>query len=285
MTPHQALWLSIATALATIALKWAAWRATGSVGFLSDAVESFVNLAGASFALAMVVYARRPADRGHPYGHGKAEYFASGFEGALIAVAAAAILVAAGRRLAAPQPLESLGVGTAFSVAAAMVNFAVARVLLRVGRQHRSLATEADGRHLMTDVWTTTGVIVGVGLAAWSGWLWLDPVVAIFVALNILREGARLVSRSIAGLMDAALPDDDIRRIEQALADLDAQRAWFRNLRTRRSGANRFAFIELHVPADWSVERAHALATAAERAVAAQGIELMVRVRPGGTRA
>ncbi|MGQ0749558.1 MAG: cation diffusion facilitator family transporter [Betaproteobacteria bacterium] len=283
MTPYQALWLSIGAALATIALKWSAAWVTGSVGFLSDALESVVNLLGASFALAMVVYARKPADPGHPFGHGKAEYFASAFEGGLIALAAAGILYAAGARIAHPEPLHTLGLGTALSVAAALVNLAVARVLLRVGRAHRSLATEADGRHLMTDVWTTAGVIVGVGLAGWTGWYWLDPVVAILVAFNILREGGRLVWRSFHGLMDAALADEDIREITAALAQLESPDAVFANLRTRRAGADRFAFVELHVPAGWSVERADKLARTAEHAASDQGIALAVRLVPAGS--
>jgi len=281
MTPVGALWLSVGAALATMALKGAAWWATGSVGFLSDAMESMVNLAGASFALAMVAYARRPADHGHPYGHGKAEYFSSAFEGALIALAAGAIVLAATRRLIDPQPLEALGVGAALSSFATAINFAVARVLLRVGREHRSLAAEADGRHLMTDVWTSLGVIVGVAIAGWSGLLWVDPVVALLVGANILREGWQLVSRSVAGLMDAALPDEEIREIEAALAALQSPPATFGNLRTRRSGVNRFAFIELRVPSDWSVERADAFANTAERALDAKGITLVVRVKPG----
>lgn len=280
MTPYQALWLSIGAAVATIALKWSAAWVTGSVGFLSDALESLVNLLGASFALAMVFYARRPADPGHPFGHGKAEYFASAFEGGLIAVAAAGILFAAGHRIAHPEPLQLLGLGTGLSIAAALVNLAVARVLLRAGRVHRSLATEADGRHLMTDVWTTAGVIVGVGLAGWTGWYWLDPVVAILVAFNILREGGRLVWRSFHGLMDAALADDDILVIETALGKLESDAVRFSNLRTRRSGADRHAFVEMHVPADWSVARADELASAAERAVSDHGITLVVRVLP-----
>jgi cation diffusion facilitator family transporter len=285
MTPYQALWLSIGAALTTIALKWSAAWVTGSVGFLSDALESAVNLLGASFALAMVMYARKPADPGHPFGHGKAEYFASGFEGALIALAAAGILYAAGQRIAYPEPLHTLGVGTVLSIAAGLVNLVVARVLLRVGRAHRSLATEADGRHLMTDVWTTAGVVVGVGLAGWTGYHWLDPVVAILVAFNILLEGWRLVWRSVHGLMDAALGDEDIRGLEAALARLESGETAFANLRTRRAGTDRFAFVELHVPAGWSVERADQLARGAERAASEQGIALAVRLVPADKRA
>jgi cation diffusion facilitator family transporter len=283
MTPHQALWLSVVAAVITIALKWAAWQATGSVAFLSDALESLVNLAGASFALVMVLYARRPPDEGHPYGHGKAEYFSSAFEGALIALAAAGIIWTAIDRFVHPQPLLSLGLGTGLSIAATLVNLVVARILLRVGKEHRSLAAEADGRHLMTDVWTTVGVIVGVALAGYSEWYWLDPAVAIAVALNILREGWRLISRSVSGLMDGALATEDIRGIEDALAQLDTDGGTFENLRTRSSGAMRFAFVELRVPAGWSVERAHVLAGAAERAASARGITLMVRVVPAGS--
>lgn len=280
MTPHQALWLSIGAAIATIALKWAASWVTGSVGFLSDALESLVNLFGAAFALVMVTYARRPPDTGHPFGHGKAEYFASAFEGALIALASLGILLAAAQRLMYPQPLALLGLGTGLSVAAALVNLSVARVLLRVGKAHRSLAVEADGRHLMTDVWTTAGVIAGVGLAGSTGWYWLDPVVAILVAFNILREAWRLVWRSFHGLMDAALADEDIRRINQALCAFQSANVRFANLRTRRAGADRFAFVEMRVPGEWSVERADHLAAAAERAAAGEGIALMIRVMP-----
>lgn len=280
MTPNQALWLSVAAALATIALKWGAWWATDSVGFLSDALESLVNLAGASFALSMVFYARIPADAGHPYGHGKAEYFSSAFEGALISVAAAAIFVAAFQRLLAPQPLHALGLGTALALIAGVVNFAVARVLLTVGRVHRSMATEADGRHLMADVWTTAGVIIGVGLAGLTGLSWLDPLAAIGVALHILREGWILVARSVNGLMDGALPDEDISHVQQALATLDARGGTFVNLRTRQSGVNRFAFVELRVPAAWSVERADTLARDAERVLSDRGVSLMVRITP-----
>lgn len=282
LSPPQALLLSVAAALVTMGLKWWAWRVTGSVGFLSDALESLVNLAGASFALAMVWLARQPADQGHPYGHGKAEYFSSAFEGALIAAAAAGIFVAAFRRFLEPQPLESLGLGTALSVVATIVNLAVARILLRVGREHRSIAAKANGRHLMTDVWTTVGVIIGVALAGWSGWIWLDPTVAILVALNILREGWQLVRHSVDGLMDGALADEDIRGIEEALAQFESAGETFVNLRTRRSGVDRFAFVELHVPADWSVERADRLAGRAEGAVARQGVTLKIRLMPAG---
>lgn len=279
-TPYQALWLSLAAALCTIGLKAGAWWMTGSVGFLSDALESLVNLLGASFALAMVAYARTPADRGHPSGHGKAEYFSSAFEGVLIAVAAIGILATAMQRLRDPQPLESLGLGATLSVLATIINLVAARTLLRTGRAHRSLATEADGRHLMTDVWTTAGVVVGVGLAGLSGWLWLDPVVAIFVALNILREGWRLIRQSINGLMDSALPDEEIQEIQMTLERITSEGGTFANLRTRLAGATRFAFVELHVPADWSVERADALATRAERALTQVGVALVVRVKP-----
>lgn len=280
ITPYQALWFSVAAAISTILLKAGAWWTTGSVGFLSDALESLVNLLGASFALAMVTYARRPADRGHPTGHGKAEYFSSAFEGLLIGVAAIGILFAAAERFRAPQALESLGVGVALSVVATTINFLVARLLLRAGHAHRSLATEADGRHLMTDVWTTIGVIAGVGLAGVTGWYWLDPLVAVLVAANILREAWLLLRRSVSGLMDAALPDEDIRSIKAALGQLERDGVVFTNLRTRLGGAARFATVELHVPADWSVQRASALADEAERIVSTSGVALLVRVRP-----
>lgn len=279
MNPHQALWLSIGAALSTMALKAGAWWTTGSVGFLSDALESVVNLLGASMALAMVVYARRPADRGHPSGHGKAEYFSAAFEGLLIATAAIGIVAAAAGRLQDPQPLQSLGVGTALSVAASIINFLVARALLRVGREHRSLAAEADGRHLMSDVWTTAGVIVGVGLAGVSGLYWLDPMVAILVAVNILREGWHLLRNSFHGLMDAALPDEDICTLETALRRLEVDGTRFLNLRTRQSGATRFAVVDLHVPFAWSVEHAVTLADDAENEALRYGVRLVVRVK------
>ena len=282
MTPQRALWLSVAAAAATIGLKWGAWLATGSVAFLSDALDSVTNLAAAGFALWAVSYARRPADAAHPFGYGKAEYFSSALEGALILSTAAGISMVAADRLFVPQPLQSLGLGAALSAAAAAMNFAVARLLIRTGASQRSLATEADGKHLMADVWMTAGVIVGVSAAWLTGWLWLDPLAAGLIALNLLREGWRLVSFSLRGLMDAAWPAADIRGAQEALARLASQDSTFRNLRTRRSGARRFAFVELHVPAGWNVARADALARSAEDAAAEQGVALMVRVVPMG---
>ena len=280
ITPKQALGLSIIAALATIAMKSLAWWLTGSVGFLSDALESSVNLAGATFALWMVSWAHAPADEEHPYGHGKAEYLSAAFEGVLVFVAAVAIVVAAGERLANPRPLGTLGWGTALSIAASLVNFAVARVLFRVGRAHRSIALEADARHLMADVWTTAGVVVGVGLAGYSGWHWLDPIVAIAVALNVLREGWHLMRRSLDGLMDRALDDEEIERIEAVFATFRSRGCSFANLRTRSAGAMRFAHVDLRVPGDWSVERAHALADSVEGAVAQLGTTLSTHVEP-----
>ena len=280
-TPKQALLLSIAAALLTIALKAGAWLLTGSVGFLSDALESLVNLAGAGFALWMVSYAQQPPDENHPYGHGKAEYFSAAFEGGLIFIAALSILFAAGERLFNPQPLGSLGVGTLLSVLATAINFFVARVLFQVGRAHRSLALEADARHLMTDVWTTVGVVVGVALAGASGWLWLDPVVAGLVALNILREGWHLLARSFDGLMDHALPPADVALIEQTLNGALEEGCRIGNLRTRQAGMHRFALVDLIVPGDWSVARAHDLADRLEEAVeAAAHTRLTTHVEP-----
>ena len=280
MTPQRALWLSVGAAIATIALKWGAWWATGSVGFLSDALDSIVNLVGACFALAMVSYARRPATSAFPYGYGKAEYFSSAFEAVLILAAAAGILWIVAERFRAPQPLDSLGLGTGLSVAAAAMNLVVARILVRSGRKHRSLATEADGQHLMADVWMTAGVVAGVGAAGLTGWLWLDPAVAVLVAVNLLREGWRLLSFSLGGLMDAAWPEEDLQRAKEALRRLEQEGGTFHNLRTRRAGARRFAFVELHVPGDWSVERADAVARAAEQAASERDVTLLVRVTP-----
>lgn len=277
---RQALALSVAAALLTITLKFGAWYQTGSVGLLSDALESLVNLAGAGFALMMVIYSQQPADRGHPFGHGKAEYFSSGFEGLLIALAAAGIFFSAIRRLLAPQALEGLASGLTLTVAATLANFIVARILLHSGRSHHSMATEADGRHLMTDVWTSVGVIAGVAAAWASGRHWLDPVVAILVGLNILREGWHLVRRSFDGLMDGALPDADIARISAVLARCCPEGARFAGLRTRSAGRYRFAYAELHVPVDWPVGRALEPVAQAERELAAVGITLTVRLRP-----
>jgi len=195
-------WLSIATALATILLKGVAWHLTGSVGLLSDALESFVNLAGALMALAMLSLAATPADENHAYGHGKAEYFSSAFEGFLILLAAVSIAYAAAQRLLSPQPLESVGVGLAVSVTASVLNLLTARILMGVGRQYQSITLEADAHHLLTDVWTSAGVIVGVGLVWLTGWLWLDPAIALLVAANIVWTGWQLLGRSAAGLMD-----------------------------------------------------------------------------------
>ncbi len=280
LSPTQALWLSVSAALATMAMKSGAWLLTGSVAYLSDALESLVNLAGASFALWMVSYARAPADEGHPWGHGKAEYFSAAFEGMLIFVAALAIFLAAGERLVHPQALGRLGLGTGLSIAASVVNYLVARVLFRVGRAYRSIAVEADARHLMTDVWTTAGVVVGVAIAAASGWHWIDALVAMAVALNILREGWQLMRRSVDGLMDRSLEPEQIGEIEAVLRSYTGQGCSFANLRTRAAGNMRFALVNLHVPGHWSVARAHALADVVEQAVARTGTTLSTHVEP-----
>lgn len=281
LSPRRALLLSVGAACATIGLKTAAWWLTDSVAYLSDALESLVNLAGAMFALLMVSYARAPADAGHPYGHGKAEYFSAAFEGALIFLAAAGIFVAAAERLIHPRPLSRLGIGTALSIVASLLNLVVARVLLQVGRAHRSIALIADARHLTTDVWTTVGVIVGVVLAGLSGRNWLDPLVACLVALNILRTGWQLMRRSVDGLMDHALPDDEVARIEAVFDEFVPMGAEFDELRTRRAGAIRFAHVVVRLPADWSVTRAHALVDAVEQAVTERtGVTLATHVEP-----
>lgn len=250
-------WLSIAAALATILLKGAAWWLTGSVGLLSDALESFVNLAGAIMALAMLSLATTPEDERHPHGHGKAEYFSSAFEGLLIFIAALAIGYAAIERLLAPQPLEAVGVGLVVSLLAAIINLATGRLLLKVGRRNNSITLEADALHLLSDVWTSAGVIVGVALAWFSGWLWLDPVIALLVALNILWTGWQLLDRSAAGLMDVALPEEQLLTIESVLDRYRAEGLDFHALRTRQAGARGFVTLHVLVPGDWTVQVGH----------------------------
>lgn len=250
-------WLSISAAIATILLKGIAWWLTGSVGLLSDALESFVNLAGALMALAMLSLAGTPADDRHAYGHGKAEYFSSAFEGFLILVAAFSIGYTAINRLLHPQALEAVGVGLVVSVVASLINLFAARELLKAGREFNSITLEADAKHLMTDVWTSVGVIIGVGLVWVSGWLWLDPLIALLVALNIVWTGWQLLHRSASGLMDEALPQDQLEAIESVLANYRKQGLDFHALRTRQAG--RQAFITLHVlvPGEWTVQRGH----------------------------
>jgi cation diffusion facilitator family transporter len=252
-------WISIAAAVVTIALKGLAWRLTGSVGLLSDALESFVNLGAAAFTLVMVTYAARPPDEEHAYGHGKAEYFASGVEGMMIFLAALAIGFTAVPRLLAPEPLERLGLGLAVSVAASGVNLAVGQVLLRAGRRHRSIAIEADGHHLMTDVWTSAGVLAGIGLVAATGWTRLDAIVALGVAVHILWTGVQLVRRSALGLLDTSLPAAEQAALRAVLDRRRAPDLEFHALRTRQAGLRRFVSVHVLVPGAWPVARGHAL--------------------------
>lgn len=253
-------WLSIAAALGTIALKTSAYLLTGSVGLLSDALESLVNLAGAIMALVMLTIAARPADDIHVYGHSKAEYFASITEGLLVLGAAVGIMGAAVSRLFQPRELEQLGLGLGVSVAASAINFSVARILLRAGRDRRSITLEADAQHLMTDVWTSAGVIGGVALAGLTGWSVLDPLVAIAVALNIVWTGVKLVARSVSGLMDAALPEAELTLIQAVMEKYQNKGVSFHALRTRQAAARQFISVHMLVPGEWTVHDAHHIA-------------------------
>jgi len=253
-------WLSIGAALATIALKTGAYFLTGSVGLLSDAIESLVNLAGAIMALTMLTIAARPADEDHVYGHSKAEYFASVTEGILILGAAIGIMTTAIQRLIDPQPLEQLGVGLAVSIAASVINLIVSRILLNAGKQRHSITLEADAHHLMTDVWTSGGVIGGVAIAGFTGWNTLDPIVAILVALNIVWTGFQLIRRSVSGLMDEALPESDKQKIRDVMAKYREKGADFHALRTRQAAARRFMSVHILVPGEWTVHDAHHIA-------------------------
>jgi cation diffusion facilitator family transporter len=252
-------WLSFAAAVVTMALKSAAYVLTGSVGFMSDAIESLVNVVGAVMALSMLTVASRPADEGHRYGHGKAEYFSSFFEGSLIFAAAVGIGIAAVERLFQPRPLEQIGLGMAVSAAASVINLAAALIILRAGRRHQSISLEANAKHLLTDVWTSAGVIVGVGAVALTGWHVLDPIIALAVAANIVATGVGIVRSSVSGLMDSALPEADERRVQAVLDRYATDGVQFHALRTRQAGARRFVSVHVLVPGQWTVQRGHHL--------------------------
>lgn len=261
-------WLSVAAALATIGLKTWAWQITGSVGLLSDALESLVNLAAALLALSMLRLAASPPDAAHPYGRYKAEYFASGIEGALIVLAAASIAYSALPRLAAPQPIEAPWLGIGISLAASAVNLGCGLLLIAVGKRMHSIALEADGHHLMSDVWTSAGVVAGVALVALTGWLVLDPLIAIAVAVHIVWTGFRLMRRSFSGLMDAAIPEAEMAEIEKIFAEYRPRYGVeFHALLTRQAGARRFISFHLLVPDAWPVDRAHQLSEEVEERI------------------
>ena len=285
--PQVLLRWSVAVATLTIALKTLAWWLTGSVGLLSDAMESLVNLASAAFALLMVKIAARPADEDHPYGHHKAEYFSAGFEGLMIIVAAAGIAWAALLRFHDPQPLQQVGVGLVLSVVSSALNGGLAWLMFQSGRAHRSMALEGDARHLMTDVWTSVGVVVGVGLVAATGWLWLDPVVAIAVAANILREGVHLMWKSSEGLMDRALEPEVLAQIDRTLEQFRHPTIRFDHVSTRRSGKRRFVDMHMHMPAGWTLGRAAALRTSVEQALmsAIPGLRASIQLLPSDVEA
>lgn len=292
LTPSTLLKASVAVALLTIALKTAAWYVTGSVGLLSDALESLVNLASALFALLMVTIAARPADEDHPYGHDKAEYFSSGFEGILIIAAALGIIFAAVHRIWNPQPLQQLGWGLALSVISSALNGVLAWAMFASARAHRSIALEADARHLVTDVWTSAGVVLGLLLVLLTGWLWLDAVIAIGVALNILREGGHLLWRSSQGLMDEAVEPEVLQTIGQTLrgfesAGGEASIIRFDHIRTRKAGQRRFVDMHMHMPASWSLGRAAALRASVEQALmsAVPGLRASIQLLPSDVEA
>jgi cation diffusion facilitator family transporter len=251
------LWLSIAAAVATIALKTTAWLVTGSVGLLSDAAESVVNLVAAVVAMLALRWAVKPADEEHAYGHAKAEYFAAGVEGSLIVVAALTIAATALARLLDPQPISDAGIGIAVSAAASLINLGVGWLLLTTGRRERSIVLEADGKHLMTDVWTTAGVLIGVAAVALTGWETLDPLIALAVAANIVVTGMGLVRRSVGGLMDRGVDAPELAQITEALATFEGGGVQFHALRTRQAGSRAFISVHVLVPGAWTVQRGH----------------------------
>lgn len=252
-------WISIAASVLTIVLKTVAYQLTGSVGLLSDAIESLVNLAGGIMALTMLKIAARPADDEHAYGHSKAEYFSSGVEGTLILLAAGSIGYAAYGRLLDPKPLAQIGSGLVVSLVASAINLATALLMIRVGRKRNSITLEANGHHLMTDVWTSVGVVAAIGAVAATGWTRLDPIVAIIVAANIVWAGVKIVRRSVAGLMDAAVPAADIEQVKKIFSAHEAAGIQFHALRTRQAGARKFISVDVLVPGAWSVQQGHDL--------------------------
>lgn len=261
-------WLSVAAALTTIGLKTAAYKLTGSVGLLSDALESLVNLGSAFMAMLALRIAAQPADDGHPYGHDKAEYFSSGFEGAAILVTALLIATAAVPRVLAPQHLEQLGLGLALTVVASAINLAVSVILMRAGHKHDSVALQGEAHHLMTDVWTSAGIVLALALVKLTGWAVLDPLVALAVAAHIAWTGLGLVSSSVGGLMDAALPPPEQAAIEEVLESYRRSDAiQWHALRTRAAGSRRFVSVHILVPGAWSVKRGHDLAERIEQAM------------------
>ncbi len=292
LTPRGMLWASVVVAVITITLKTLAWYITDSVGLLSDAMESLVNLASAIFGLMMVTVAALPPDEDHPYGHHKAEYFSSGFEGILIIVAALGIIWAAGHRIFDPQPLEQVGWGLALSVASSALNAFLAWVMFGAAKTHRSIALEADAKHLVTDVWTSVGVVLGIALVHFTGWLWLDAVVAMGVALNILKEGWHLIWRSSQGLMDEALEPEVKVEIDKVLADFSHQRGEvdivrFDHVTTRKAGQRRFVDMHMHMPASWTLGRAAAVRSSVEQALmsAVPGLRATIQLLPSDVEA
>jgi cation diffusion facilitator family transporter len=297
LSPKGLLWASVVVACITIALKTLAWHLTDSVGLLSDAMESLVNLASAIFGLMMVTVAAMPADEDHPYGHHKAEYFSSGFEGILIVVAALGIIWAAGHRIFDPQPLEQVGLGLALSVTSSVLNGLLAWVMFRAAKTHRSIALEADARHLVTDVWTSAGVVLGIALVSYSGWLWLDAVVAIGVAINILKEGWHLIWSASQGLMDEAVEPEVQAQIQKVLEDfsLGHEESWaehvhvvrFDHVITRKAGQRRFVDLHMHMPADWSLGLAANLRGNVEQALmkTVPGLRATIQLLPNDVEA
>jgi cation diffusion facilitator family transporter len=290
------LGVSVVVACITIALKTLAWWLTDSVGLLSDAMESVVNLASAVFGLVMVTVAAMPADEDHPFGHHKAEYFSSGFEGILIVIAALGIVWAAAHRIFDPQPLEQVGLGLVLSVVSSALNGLLAWVMFYAAKLHRSTALDADARHLVTDVWTSAGVVMGIGLVTVTGWLWLDAVVAIGVAINILREGWRLIWSASQGLMDEALEPEVLAQIQEVLHDFSHSReasnlhshiVRFDHVATRKAGQRRFVDLHMHMPAEWSLGRAAALRTNVEQALmaAVPGLRASIQLLPSDVEA
>ncbi len=291
-SPRTLMWASVVVAIMTITLKTLAWWITDSVGLLSDAMESLVNLASAVFGLVMVTVAARPADAEHPYGHHKAEYFSSGFEGILIIVAAIGIIWAASHRILDPQPIEQVGLGLALSVISSVLNGLLAWVMFGAAKTHRSIALEADAKHLVTDVWTSVGVVMGIGLVSLTGWLWLDALVAIAVALNILKEGVHLIWRSSQGLMDEAVEPEAIAKINETLAGFAYQRdevsiIRFDHITTRQAGQRLFVDLHMHMPASWTLGRAAALRTSVEQALmsAVPGLRASIQLLPSDVEA